>query len=114
METTTSGQIRQRDIGGVEGSAASRQDIYRKDGTRVRVSRLPNERRGVGSSSPATVERFVERVNRLYEQGASLRCIGAYVRRWMVWVVSGLERELGILVAYLAKMEADVISRCFR
>ena len=40
--------------------------------------------------APPTVERFVERVNRLYEQGASLRCIGDYIRRWMVWVVSGL------------------------
>lgn len=43
----------------------------------------------IGVALP-TVERFVERVNRLYEQGASARCIGDYVRRWMVWVVSGL------------------------
>ena len=45
---------------------------------------------GLVGVAPPTVERFVERVNRLYEQGASLRCIGDYIRRWMVWVVSGL------------------------
>ncbi|MCH7686654.1 MAG: group II intron reverse transcriptase domain-containing protein [Planctomycetes bacterium] len=45
---------------------------------------------GLVGVAPPTVERFVERVNRLYEQGASLRCIGEYVRRWMVWVLSGL------------------------
>ena len=48
-----------------------------------------NSARLVGVAPP-TVERFVERVNRLYEQGASQRCIGQYVRRWMGWVVSGL------------------------
>ncbi len=37
-----------------------------------------------------TVARFAERVTRLYEQGADDLCIGAYVRRWQRWVVSGL------------------------
>ena len=43
---------------------------------------------------PPTMDRFVERVNRLYEQGASARFIGDYVRRWWWWwwVVSGLKR----------------------
>ena len=45
---------------------------------------------GLVGVAPTTYERFVKRVNRLYEQGASARCIGDYIRRWMVWVVSGL------------------------
>ena len=43
----------------------------------------------VGVASP-TLERFVARVSRLYEQGA-LHRIGDYVRRWWIWVVSGLK-----------------------
>ena len=38
-----------------------------------------------------TIERFAERVTRLYEQGADDLCIGAYVRRWQRWV--GLVRS---------------------
>ena len=45
---------------------------------------------GLIGVAPPTVDRFVARVNRLYEQGASLQCIGQYVRRWCKWVVSGL------------------------
>jgi RNA-directed DNA polymerase len=45
---------------------------------------------GLVGVAPPTVGRFVERVNRLYERGASARCIGEYVRRWCRWVVSGL------------------------
>ena len=40
--------------------------------------------------APPTVERLIERVTRLYERGASTRCIGEYARRWMVWVKSDL------------------------
>ena len=36
-----------------------------------------------------TKQRFVERVLRLYEQSASLQCIGQYVGGWCKWVVSG-------------------------
>jgi RNA-directed DNA polymerase len=36
-----------------------------------------------------TKERFVERINRLYEQGAATGSIGRYVGRWMIWVRSG-------------------------
>ena len=35
-------------------------------------------------------KRFVERLTRLYEQGASVERIGNYVRRWQQWVVSAL------------------------
>jgi hypothetical protein len=37
-----------------------------------------------------TVERFAERVSRLYEQGADSGRIGEYVRRWLSWVQAGL------------------------
>lgn len=42
----------------------------------------------VGTSQ--TRKRFVERLTRLYEQGASVERIGDYVRRWQLWAVSGL------------------------
>ncbi|MCP4107624.1 MAG: reverse transcriptase [Desulfobacteraceae bacterium] len=38
-----------------------------------------------------TVERFAERVSRLYEQGADSERIGEYARRWVRWVRSGIE-----------------------
>ena len=37
-----------------------------------------------------TVERFVERVSRLYEQGATASRIGEYACRWWRWVRAGL------------------------
>ena len=37
-----------------------------------------------------TVERFVERVSRLYEQGATASRIGEYAWRWWSWVRGGL------------------------
>ncbi len=40
--------------------------------------------------APQTVERYVKRVSRLYEQGVDLIHIGAYVRRWHRWAKSGL------------------------
>ena len=40
--------------------------------------------------APQTRKRFVERLTRLYEQGASVERIGDYVRRWQLWAVSGL------------------------
>ncbi len=45
---------------------------------------------GLTGVAPPTRERFVERVNQLYEQGADGGRIGDYVRRWLVWVRSGL------------------------
>jgi hypothetical protein len=47
--------------------------------------------------APKTVERFVERVSRLYEQGADLGRIGEYVRRWWLWVRSGVRKFLGAI-----------------
>lgn len=40
--------------------------------------------------APVTVERFAERVSRLYEQGATASRIWEYARRWMRWVRSGV------------------------
>jgi len=40
--------------------------------------------------SERTVERFMERIFRLYEQGADSVRIGQYVLRWLQWLRSGL------------------------
>ena len=45
---------------------------------------------GLVGPARQTVERFVERANRLYEQGADAVRIGKYARRWCRWVTSGL------------------------
>ena len=37
-----------------------------------------------------TVSRFLERVSRLYEQGATASRIEEYARRWLIWVRSGV------------------------
>jgi hypothetical protein len=44
---------------------------------------------GLGIARP-TVERFVERARRLYEQGADRLRIDEYVRRWWKWVTAGI------------------------
>jgi len=41
-------------------------------------------------AAPQTIEKCVERVSQLYEQGADMIHIGAYVRRWQRWARSGL------------------------
>jgi len=48
--------------------------------------------------APRAVEHCVERVSRLYERGADLVRIGAYVRCWRRWARSGLGR-LGFVLA---------------
>ena len=37
-----------------------------------------------------TIERFVERITRLYEQGVGAIRIGAYVRLWWRWARAGV------------------------
>jgi len=56
---------------------------------------------------PRAVERCVERVSRLYERGADLVRIGAYVRCWQRWARSGL-REVG---RSLSERAWDCVSR---
>jgi|GEM_PF-1911616 len=41
-----------------------------------------------------TVQRCLDKVSRLYEQGASVGRIGDYVRRWWRWVRGGLRRHI--------------------
>jgi hypothetical protein len=45
-------------------------------------------------AAPQAIERCVQRVSQLYEQGVDLVHIGTYVRRWLRWTRSGL-RALG-------------------
>ncbi|TEU19092.1 MAG: hypothetical protein E3J21_04585 [Anaerolineales bacterium] len=40
--------------------------------------------------APRTIERFEERMARLYEQGADASRIGAYARHWWRWVRAGV------------------------
>ena len=51
---------------------------------------------GLGIASK-TVERCLEKVSRLYEQGASVRRIGEYVGRWWQWVRSGVDGLVVVL-----------------
>ncbi|NES01475.1 MAG: hypothetical protein F6K22_00610 [Okeania sp. SIO2F4] len=47
-----------------------------------------------------TVERFFERVSRLYEQNATASRIEEYASRWLIWVRSGVQRVgLGLVGA---------------
>jgi len=39
-----------------------------------------------------TVERFMERVRRLYEQNVTASRIEQYARRWWIWIRSGVRR----------------------
>jgi len=48
-----------------------------------------------------TVERCVQLLSQLYEQGVDMIHIGAYVRRWQRWAKSGLA-ELGARLGWLA------------
>ena len=48
--------------------------------------------------APRAIEHCVERVSRLYEQGADLIRIGAYLKRWSSWAKSGLMLERGQFV----------------
>ncbi len=51
---------------------------------------------GLVGIAPPTIKRFVERIHQLYEQDV-LKHIGQYVRRWLIWVRSGLD---GVNPAY--------------
>jgi hypothetical protein len=44
-----------------------------------------------GQIAPKTLENFLERKTQLYEQGATVRRIGQYVRCWWRWVRAGVE-----------------------
>ena len=38
------------------------------------------------------------KIRQLYEQNASKECVAGYVKRWLVWVRSGVEIELGVVI----------------
>ena len=71
-----------------------------------------------------TIERFAERLTRLYERGAAESRIGDYVRRWQRWVTGGLgARKLdgvtrlenyrsGRLAGNRTHFGADLIAAC--
>ena len=52
-------------------------------------------------AAPQAIERCVQRVSQLYEQGVDLIHIGTYVRRWLRWASNGL-RALGAELSWLA------------
>jgi len=41
-----------------------------------------------------TIERFIERISRLYEQGADINRIGQYVLKWLQWTRTGIHESL--------------------
>ena len=41
-------------------------------------------------TAPKTIDRFVERVNQLYEQDAEASRIGEYTQPWWLWVGAGV------------------------
>lgn len=43
-----------------------------------------------------TVERMLDKVSQLYEQGADDLRVEEYVRRWWLWVISGVDRVLRV------------------
>jgi hypothetical protein len=62
--------------------------------------------------APQAVERCVERLSQLYEQGVDLLHIGTCIRRWLQWARSGLmtlrdvmtERAMKLVVRCLRRM----------
>ena len=49
------------------------------------------EREGL-SVAVITIERFKERITRLYEQGTSINRIGQYVLKWVRWTCAGIHQ----------------------
>ena len=49
---------------------------------------------GVEGVVQRTSDGFTDCVTQLYEQGATVSRIGDYVRRWLVWVRSGLPADV--------------------
>jgi hypothetical protein len=48
------------------------------------------------SIAPQTLANFLERITQLYEQGATVRRIGQYVRNWWRWVRAGVNISLAV------------------
>ena len=57
----------------------------------TKVSSVGNSFEPKGLSiAPKTLANFLERITQLYEQGATVRRIGQYVRNWWRWVRAGV------------------------
>ena len=61
--------------------------------------------------APQTIERFVERMTRLYEQGVGAIRIGEYVRLWWRWVRAGVRLGVEVLESG-SKPAGGCVSRC--
>ncbi len=48
------------------------------------------------SVADKTIERFKERIARLYEQGADINRIGQYVLKWVQWTCAGIHDFLNV------------------
>ena len=53
------------------------------------------------SIAPKTLANFLERITQLYEQGATVRRIGKYVRNWWGWVRAGVDKVMIIPIDML-------------
>ena len=101
----------ERDVGGVEAPAATRQDLHRSGQRGLDFLGYLFTPAGL-EVAPHAVESCVERVSRLYERGVDLVRTGAYVRRWQRWARGGLralgeelsERALGLVCRSLGRV----------
>jgi hypothetical protein len=50
---------------------------------------------------PKTLANFLDRMTQLYEQGATIRRIGQYVRNWWRWVRAGVDKVMIIPIDML-------------
>lgn len=55
---------------------------------------------GIVRVAVQTLDRFRERITRLYEQGAPRERIGKYVRRWRQWLRAGLQGYVPVTLDY--------------
>ncbi len=60
-----------------------------------------------------TVERCLEKVARLYEQGASVERIGQYLRRWWHWVRGGIDTVRACFVCFLFRFAVICPSKLY-
>ena len=63
------------------------------------------------SIAPKTLANFLERKTQLYEQGATVRRIGQYVRNWLRWVNTGV--EISVMNAFPVAHRAQVLVHQF-
>ena len=74
-----------------------------------RTTRVGGVRSQGLSIAPKTLANFLDRIAQLYEQGATVRRIGKYVRNWWRWVRAGRYDQESLLGvgAYLGNISAS-------